>query len=110
MMSARVLLEFYEEDKDFLDYDSQLGVHGDDSASRSAPRDEGDFGASVLTPSTRDVPLDNEADDLWHGWNAEDKLIADEVAQFGDDVGFLDEEQTSEIHTERTKRSRRWGI
>jgi hypothetical protein len=105
-VSGSVPLEFDEEDEDFLDRDNRLGVHGDDSISRSTSRGEGDSGASVSTPSTSAVPLD-DADDLWHGWNTEDKLAIDEAEQFDDVVGFLDEEQTPKIHAERTERSRR---
>jgi hypothetical protein len=106
-MSGSVPLEFDEEDEDFLNYDSRLGVHGNDSVSRSTSRGEGDSGASVSTPSTSAIPLDSEADDLWNGWNAEDKLIVDEAEQFDDVVGLLDEEQTPQIHAERIKRRRR---
>jgi hypothetical protein len=61
----------------------------------------------MSTPSTGAVPLDDDADDLWQGWNAEDKLAIDEAEQFDDVIGFLDEEQTPKIHAERTKKSRR---
>jgi len=64
----------------------------------------------VSTPSTSVVPLDDETDDLWHGWNTEDKLAVDEAEQFDDVVGFLDEEQTPKIHAERTERNRRRAV
>jgi hypothetical protein len=105
-----VALEFDEEDEDFLDNSSRLGIHDDDSISRSTSRGEGDSGASVSTPSTSAVPLDDETDDLWHGWNTEDKLAVDEAEQFDDVVGFLDEEQTPKIHAERTERNRRRAV
>jgi hypothetical protein len=82
-VSGSVPLEFDEFDEDFLNYDSRLGVHGNDSVSRSTSGDEGDSGASVSTPSTSAIPLDSEADDV---------------------VGLLDEEQTPQIHAERIKR------
>ena len=106
-VSGSVPLEFDEEDEEFLDRDSRLGVHGHGIMSRSTSRGEGDSGASVSTPSTTAIPLDDEVDDLWHGWNTEDKLAIDEVEQFDDVVGFLDEEQTPSIQAERVKRNRR---
>lgn len=109
-VSGSVPLEFDEEDEDFLNRDNRLQVHGDESMSRSTSRGEGDSGASVSTPSTSAVPLDDDGDDSWHGWNAEDKLAIDEAEQFDDVVGFLDEEQTPKIHAERTKRSRRRAV
>jgi len=54
--------------------------------------------------------LDDETDDLWHGWNMEDKLAVDEAEQCDDVVGFLDEEQTPKIHAERTERNRRRAV
>jgi hypothetical protein len=78
-VSGSVALEFDEEDEDFLDHGSQLGIHDDDSIFRSTSRGEGDCGASVSTPSTSAVPLDDEPDDLWHGWNTEDKFVVDDV-------------------------------
>lgn len=59
------------------------------------------------TPSTSAVPLDDGVDDLRHGWNMEDKLAIDEVEQFDDVVGFLDEAQTPKIRGEMIERSRR---
>ena len=110
-VSGSVPLEFDEEDEDFLNHDDdRLDVPGDDSISRSTSRGEGDSGASVSTPSTSAVPLDEEADDLWHGWNTEDKLAIDEAEQFDDVVGFLDEEQTPKIRAERSERNRRRAI
>jgi hypothetical protein len=106
-VSESVPLEFDEEDEDFLSPNNRLGIHGDGAISRSTSRGEGDSGASVSTPSTSAAPLDDEADDLWRGWNAEDKRIVDEAEQFDDVVGFLDEEQTPSIRAERTERSRR---
>lgn len=102
-----MLLEFDEENEDFLTRDNRLDVPGNDAISRSTSRGEGDSGASVSTPSTSAVPLDDGVDDLWHGWNTEDKLAIDEVEQFDDVVGFLDEEQTPKIRGERIERSRR---
>jgi len=64
----------------------------------------------VSTPSTSVVPLDDETDDIWHGWNTEDKLGVNEAEQFDDAVGFLDDEQTPEIHAERTERNRRRAV
>jgi hypothetical protein len=107
-MSGSVPLEFDEEDEEFLDRDSRLNAHN--TVSRSTSRGEGDSGASVSTPSTSAIPLDDEVDDLWHGWNSEDKLAIDEVEQFDDVVGFLDEEQTPRIQAERTKRNRRRAL
>jgi hypothetical protein len=106
-VSGSVPLEFDEEDEDFLNRHSRVDVLGHDSISRSTSRGEGDSGASMSTPSTGAVPLDDDADDLWQGWNAEDKLAIDEAEQFDDVIGFLDEEQTPKIHAERTKKSRR---
>jgi hypothetical protein len=107
-VSGSVPLEFDEEDKDYLNRNGRLGVHDDGSISRSASRGEGDSGASVSTPSTSAVPLDDdEVDDLWHGWNTEHKLAIDGAEQFDDVAGFLDEEQTPRIHAERTQRNRR---
>jgi len=108
--SESVPLEFDEEDEDFLDCDSRLGVHIHNTVSRSTSRGEGDSGASVSTPSTSAIPLNDEVDDLWRGWNTEDKSAIDEVEQFDDVVGFLDEEQTPSIQAERTKRSRRRAL
>jgi hypothetical protein len=79
---------------------NRLGIHDDDSISRSTSRGEGDSGASASTPFTSSaVPLD-EADDLWLGWNIEDKFAIDEAGQFDDVVGFL-EEQTPKIRAEK---------
>lgn len=100
-MSGSVPLEFDEEDEDFLNLDGQ---HILNAVSRSTSREEGDSGASISTPSTSTIPLDDEVDDLWHGWNTEDKPAIDELEQFDDVVGFLDEEQTPRILAERTKR------
>jgi hypothetical protein len=105
-MPGSVPLEFDEEDEDFLDYDNRLGAQGGDSISRSTSRGEDGSAASVSTPSTGAIPLDNVADDLWHRWSAEDKLIVDEAEQFDDIVGFLDEEQTPKIHAEKAERNR----
>ena len=108
-VSGSVPLEFDEEDEDFLDRDDdRLDVPGEGgSISRSTSRGEGDSGASVSTPSTGAVPLDDEADyDLWHGWSTEDKLAIEEAEQFDDVVGFLDEEQIPNIHPGRIDRSR----
>jgi hypothetical protein len=80
------------------------------SISRSTSHGEDDSGASVSTPSTSVVPLDDETDDIWHGWNTEDKLGVNEAEQFDDAVGFLDDEQTPEIHAERTERNRRRAV
>lgn len=107
--SGSVPLEFDEEDEDFLNRDSHQGVHSYESASRSTSRGEGS-GASISTPSTTALPLDDEADDLWQGWTTEDKQAIDEAEQFDDVVGFLDEEQTPQIHADKTKRSRRRAV
>jgi hypothetical protein len=64
----------------------------------------------VSTPSTSAVPLDNEVDYLWHGWNMEDKLVIDEVEQFDDVVSLLDAKQTPKTHGDRIKRSRCWAM
>ena len=109
-VSGSVALEFDEEDEDFLHNGNRLGVHDDDAISRSTSRGAGDSGASVSTPSTSAVPLDDETDDLWHRWSTEDKLAIDEAEQFDDVVGFLDEEQTPKIHAERTERNRRRAV
>jgi len=105
-VSGSVPLEFDEEDEDFLNRTDRLGVRGD-SISRSTSRGEGDSGASASTPSTSAIPLDDDEDDLLHGWNTEDKLAIDEAEQFDDVVGFLDEEQPSMVRAERSERSRR---
>jgi hypothetical protein len=95
-VSGSVPLKFDEEDEDFLNRDGRLGVHSGSSISRSALRGEGDSAASVSTPSTSALPLDDEAEDvLWDGWNMQDKLVIDEAEQFDDVLGFLDEEQNT---------------
>jgi len=82
-----------------------LRVH-EDSFSRSNSRGDGSA-ASLSTPSTSAAPLEDEVEDSW-GWNAEDKQLVDEVEQFDDVVGFLDEEQPQAIvHTEIKKKGRR---
>ena len=63
-MPGSVSLEF-DEDEDFLNYDNRLGVQGGDSISRSTSRGEDGSAASVSTPSTGAIPLDNVADYLW---------------------------------------------
>lgn len=108
--SGSVPLEFNEEDEDFVNRSDRLHIHEDDSVSRSTSRGEGDSGASVSTPSTSAVPLDEDPNDSWHGWNAEDKQAIDEAEQFDDVVGFLDEDQTPKIHAGRTERSRRRAV
>ena len=109
-VSSSVTLEFNEEDEDFPNRNDRLHIHEDDSMSRSTSRGEGDSGASVSTPSTSAVHFDEDPDDSWHGWNAEDKLALDEAEQFDDVVGFLDEDQTPKIHAQRTERSRRRAV
>jgi hypothetical protein len=59
-----VPLEFDEEDEDFLTCDNHLDIPRDGAISCSTSQGEGNSGASVLTPSTSAIPLDDEVDDL----------------------------------------------
>lgn len=103
-ISGSVPLEFDEED--FLDRGENHLHARDDSFSRSNSRGEGSA-ASISTPSTNAAPLEEEVEDSW-GWNKEDKQLIDEVEQFDDVVGFLDEEQPHPVvHKERKKKGRR---
>ena len=81
----------------------RLGVN-DDSISPNCSRREGDFGVPVSTSSTSAVPLDDDGNDLLHGWKIEGKLAIDEAGQFDDVVSFLDEGQSSKI----VQRTERW--
>ncbi|KAH7923186.1 hypothetical protein BV22DRAFT_1015894 [Leucogyrophana mollusca] len=106
-LSGSVPLEFDEQDEDFLYQTPKLDEPNDETPSRSTSRGEGDSGGSVSTPSTNLNPLEDDGDDLWRGWNEEDKKAIDEAEQFDDVVGFLDEEQTPSMQAERKKASRR---
>jgi hypothetical protein len=110
--SGSVPLEFDEEDEDFLG--GQLGQERDDedANSRTTSRGEGDSGASISTPSTNALPLDNEydSDALWQGWDPEDKQAIEDAERFDNIsvVGFLDEEHVSIVEEEK-RRGRRRG-
>ncbi|KIJ59762.1 hypothetical protein HYDPIDRAFT_177705 [Hydnomerulius pinastri MD-312] len=101
-----VPLEFDEQDEDFADRIPSRGELTSEVPSRSTSAGERDSGASISTPSTNANPLE-EGDDLWRGWNEEDKLAVDEAEQFDDVVGFMDEDQTPAIQAEQRKANRR---
>ncbi|KAF7965463.1 hypothetical protein HWV62_43313 [Athelia sp. TMB] len=102
-ISGSVPLEFDEED--FLDRGENYLHVRDDSFSRSNSRGEGSA-ASISTPSTNAAPLEDEVEDSW-GWNKEDKPLVDDVEQFDDVVGFLDEEQPQTVVYKERKKGRR---
>ncbi|KAF8838160.1 hypothetical protein BDN67DRAFT_991441 [Paxillus ammoniavirescens] len=103
-----VPLEFDEHDEDFGD-PPRGGVHATETPSRCTSTGAADSNASISTPSTHVNPLEDESegDDLWRGWNEEDKLAVDEAEQFDDVVGFMDEDQTPAIQAEQRKSNRR---
>lgn len=85
-ISSSVPLEFDEEDEDFL---------GLDPPSDIIVRSTSHEGRTPSTSSTDMVPpsVEREDDDIWQGWEAEDKQAVEEVEQFDDiGVGFMDEE------------------
>ncbi|KAF9224657.1 hypothetical protein BS17DRAFT_86268 [Gyrodon lividus] len=105
--SAPVPLEFDEHDEDFGE--PPRGVHASEAPSRRTSAGAGDSSASISTPSTHVNPLEDggEGDDMWRGWNEEDKLAVDEAEQFDDVLGFMDEDQTPAIQAEQRKTNRR---
>ncbi|KIK97003.1 hypothetical protein PAXRUDRAFT_825396 [Paxillus rubicundulus Ve08.2h10] len=113
--AAPVPLEFDEHDEDFGEAPrgggGGGGVHPSETRAPSRRTSTGaaDSSASLSTPSTQVNPLEDggEGDDLWHGWNDEDKLAVDEAEQFDDVVGFMDEDQTPAIRAEQRKSNRR---
>lgn len=107
-MSGPVPLEFDEEDEDFVTRDPHLTERDDDSHSHTTSRGEGDSGASLSTPATSNHPLDDGGDDMWQGWDPEDKQAIEDAERFDDIsvVGFLDEEQAPMIQAERRRRRR----
>ena len=91
-MSASVPLEFDEEDEDFISPGGACSERDGDVTSRGTSREDA---ATLSTPSTglEPLPVEDEADNTWYGWEAEDKLAVEEIEQFDDiAVGFMDEE------------------
>ena len=113
-LSGPVPLEFDEEDEDFLRRDSAAletpsshshGGGGDGTTSREASRDGGASAAdsaSIVTPASSSTHQLLDADvvgtvdeEIWHGWDQEDKLAVEEAEQFDDIavVGYQAEAQ-----------------
>ncbi|CCM06516.1 uncharacterized protein FIBRA_08788 [Fibroporia radiculosa] len=93
-LSSSVPLEFDEEDEDFLD--SNMGSGGHDTVSPSPSRGAGDSGESISTPSStaEPLPVEDNRDDVWQGWEPEDQQAIEDAERFDDiTVGFMDEEQ-----------------
>ncbi|KAJ3553080.1 hypothetical protein NM688_g3809 [Phlebia brevispora] len=91
-VSTSVTLEFDEEDEDFLSFDPPT-----DAVSRSTSHE----GEVLSTPSTglEPLPVSRDGDDMWQGWEDEDKRAVEEVEQYDDiGVGFMDEEWMKEIN------------
>ncbi|TFK32507.1 hypothetical protein BDQ12DRAFT_692387 [Crucibulum laeve] len=114
-----VPLEFDEEDEDFLSRDG-LDVPGGDGIARSRTMSRGgdsaDSAPSISTPATDTHVLDNGLlqsvdDEMWDGWDREDKPVIEEAERFDDisAVGFLDEEHASMMQAAAKKRSRKRG-
>jgi len=114
-IARSVPLEFDEEDEDFLGGEPRLGEHerdDDETNSRTTSGGGGDSGASISTPSTNALPLEEyNEDDVWQGWDPEDKQAIEDAERFDNIsvVGFLDEEHAS-IVQEKQRRSRRRGL
>lgn len=113
-MARSVPLEFDEEDEDFIGLDPSFGEQDNDTNSQGTSRGGGDdSGASISTPATSNRPLEeDEEDDMWRGWEPEDRQAIEEAEGFDDisAVGLLDEEQVSMMQpVEKKKRSKRRG-
>ena len=113
---SSVPLEFDEEDEDFFggeDLPSERRMDdGTTSRTTSGGGGTSGSGASVSTPSTNFLPLgeEYESDDLWEGWDPEDKQAIEDAERFDhiSVVGFLDEEHASIVQAEK-RRGRRRG-
>jgi hypothetical protein len=106
-LSGPVPLEFDEEDEDFLSKDSAaLEIPGGEgTTSREASRDGGASAADsalIVTPGSSSTHQLLDADvvgtvdeEIWHGWDQEDKLAVEEAEQFDDIavVGYQAEAQ-----------------
>ncbi|KAF8952387.1 hypothetical protein BDZ97DRAFT_1930866 [Flammula alnicola] len=100
-----VPLEFDEEDEDFIDRDAlevPTASHG--STSRDTSRDgaSAESASSLVTPSNSSTRHLMDADvmgsmeeEIWNGWDPQDKLAVEEAEQFHDiaAVGYLDEDR-----------------
>ncbi|KZT13315.1 uncharacterized protein LAESUDRAFT_719678 [Laetiporus sulphureus 93-53] len=96
-MPSSVPLEFDEEDEDFLFDDVGPAIPEGVMMSRSVSRGEGDSGESVSTPSStiEPLPLEDDMDDMWRGWDPEDQQAIEDAEQFDDiTMGLMDEEQS----------------
>ena len=124
-LSGPVPLEFDEEDEDFLSRDSAAleipipshsgagGVGGEGTTSRDASRDGGASAAdsaSIVTPASSSTHQLLDADvvgtvdeEIWHGWDQEDKLAVEEAEQFDDIavVGYQAEAQEQRQHGQK---------
>jgi len=120
-LSGPVPLEFDEEDEDFLRRDtaaleipsSHSHGGGDGITSREASRDGGASAAdsaSIVTPASSSTHQLMDADvvgtvdeEIWHGWDQEDKLAVEEAEQFDDIavVGYQAEAQERRQHSQK---------
>jgi len=109
-LSGPVPLEFDEEDEDFLARDSALEIqpHPHGAGDATSPGDFRDGGASaadsasIITPASSSTHQLLDADvvgtvdeEIWNGWDREDKLAVEEAEQFDDlaVVGYQAEAQ-----------------
>ena len=112
-LTGAVPLEFDEEDEDFVGHDAldvpgyTLG-QGDSSVSRETSRDGPGAGSSVSLGAPQDGTTQHKAmmdadvlgameEDLWDGWDKQDKLAVEEAEQFHDltDIASLEEERSA---------------
>ena len=109
-LSGPVPLEFDEEDEDFLSRDSAALeiplLPGDEGTTTREPSRDGGASAadsaSIITPASSSTHQLLDADvvgtvdeEIWHGWDQEDKLAVEEAEQFDDIavVGYQAEAQ-----------------
>lgn len=108
-LSGPVPLEFDEEDEDFMGRDTleapTLGHdRGDNPISRDASREgaSAESASSLVTPANLSTHHLMDADvvghmeeDIWDGWDRQDKLAVEEAEQFHDitAIGYVEEEQ-----------------
>ncbi|KAF8166691.1 hypothetical protein BJ912DRAFT_889225 [Pholiota molesta] len=98
-LSGPVPLEFDEEDEDFISRDTLDASISHDASRKGASADSA---SSLATPANLSTHHLMDADvvgameeDIWDGWDRQDKLAVEEAEQFHDitAIGYVEEEQ-----------------
>jgi hypothetical protein len=107
-LRASVPLEFDEEDENFFGGDDTPRERVDGATSRTTSGGPG--GGGGTTADSLPGGEEYESDDLWQGWDPEDKQAIEDAEMFDDIsvVGFLDEEHATMVQAEK-RRGRRRG-